>query len=107
MASRMQGVVNMPGGVQVFGGDPQRFKQRDVGGARAAGFGADEDLSQFSLDVCVSDDAFLLRDEEVAGFVKKRLAAVCEKAGALHGFAVDFAVVGCTGADDVEVSAGF
>lgn len=107
MASGMQGIVNMPGGVQVFGGDPQRFEQRNVGGARAAGFGANEDLSQFSFDVCVVDCAFLSGDKEVAGFFEKQLIPVGEEAGALHGFAVDFAIVGCTGADDVEVSAGF
>lgn len=67
-----EGLLDMPRGVEVFGGDPKRFKEGNLIGVDAAGFCAGQDFAQFSFDMVFGDDAFLLRDQEVAGFIEER-----------------------------------
>jgi len=58
----------MPGGIKVFSGDPERFKESDFIGVFSAGFCTGQDFAQFSFDMIFGDDAFLLRDQEITGF---------------------------------------
>ena len=44
-------VVDMPGGIEVFGRDPKRFKEGDFSGVVAAGFFAGEDFADLGCDV--------------------------------------------------------
>jgi len=106
-AGRVEFPVNMPGGVEVFGCDAERFEESDVVGVGAAGSCAGEDFADLGFNGGFGDEAFLSGDEKVAGFFEEGFIAVGEEAAALDGVTVDFPVGGGTGADDVQVGTWF
>lgn len=98
-------LIDVIGGVEVFGGDAEGFEEGDVGGVLAAGPCCGEDLAYFGLDGGFGNAAFLFGDEEVAGFIEKGFVLVGEEFCFGDGFGVDFAGIGGAGADDIEMCA--
>src|SRR6185437_3719697 len=69
-------LVEEAGRGQVFGGQAERLEHGDLPGVGAPGGGAGEDLAEFGPDRV--DHPFTLRQQEVAGLVADRVAAVRE-----------------------------
>src|SRR5580704_1302946 len=101
----MQAGIDVPGRVEVFGGDAEGFKDGDLVVVDATGFLAREDFAELAFDVGVGDAAFLFWDEVITRFVKQRFIAVGEKAGSQDGGRIQFPGRGCAGADGVDVGA--
>src|SRR3984957_11877946 len=90
----------------VFGGDPVRFEQRDLGVAGATGsfsrnnFGKVDHVGPAALIVAVHLN-------QVAGFELRLLPGVGDdEVAAAYGFGVEFVLLRKIGADGVEVSSG-
>src|SRR6185503_21004468 len=70
--------VDVMRGGDVFDGEAQRLEDRDLLRGAPPVHAAEEDVPQLTLHVIVADGPFRARDEEVAGLVRGRLAAVHE-----------------------------
>src|SRR5207245_6145532 len=68
--------VDEVSGGDVLDPDPQRFEQRDLTRRFASLDPAEHEIPDLAANVVVADRALLLRRQEVAGFVERRLAPV-------------------------------
>src|ERR1051326_1187647 len=64
---------------QILDSKPERLEQRDLVTTCSPLRAADEDLTDFSADVAVTDRTFSQREQVIARFVDRRFAAVDEK----------------------------
>src|SRR5688572_23328222 len=85
--------VQIGGDDEVLDGDPQRLEERDLLLRPPTGAATEQDFAQLAADVLVSEHSLALRDEEVSGFVQRRLAAVDEQSRAQHGVRIQLACV--------------
>src|SRR5262249_35057029 len=95
--------VDVPGRGDVLDREAQRLEEGDLRRVAAAADLPDQDLSDLPEDVVVADGTLLLRDQEVAGLVHGRLAAVDEEAGADDSRRVELPGEGNRGSDRVDV----
>src|SRR5207249_6133267 len=75
-------VVDEPGGGHVLHGQAQGLEDGDLRVRLPARAAPEEQLAELSADVAVVDRALPARDQEVAGFVQRRLATVDEQSDA-------------------------
>src|SRR3954454_20477064 len=74
--------VDVLGGGQVLDRDAQRLEDGDVFGRQPALNAAEQEVAEVAQEVVLGDRSFLERNEEVAGLLQDRFAAVAEEAGA-------------------------
>src|ERR1051326_7240119 len=98
--------IERPGAGQVLDDVAEGFVDGNLVWGAAAGDRSSQDLTNFSDDVIVADQASFLGAEKFSALVEHALAAVGDEARAHHKIVVDLRGSGVTGADQVQMRAG-